>query len=75
MNIQTAYILTKTNSKTELAKALGFKRPSAIYQWDENKIPETSEVKILKLAGLYPNDGDILKAVIESNSRKLRATG
>ena len=58
MNIQEAFERTKTRNKKQLAEFLGFKRPSAVYQWDENKIPETSEFRILKMTGYYQDVQD-----------------
>ena len=58
MNIQKAFELTKTRNKKQLAEFLGFKRPSAVYQWDEEKIPEASEFRIRKMTGYYQDIQD-----------------
>lgn len=51
MNIETALKLTNAKNRTQLAKIIGVSK-SAVYQWDENSIPQQSELKIYKFANL-----------------------
>jgi len=53
MNIQEALRLTNTKNKAQLGRSINM-TPQAVYQWNEEKIPTSAELAIIRKAGLIP---------------------
>ena len=55
MDIQKAFEITNTKNANQLAALIG-RSHTAVYKWlKSGSVPETSEARVLKAAGVYPD--------------------